>query len=80
MYRIKEAFRIFWAVLFHKYYYFASAAEMEVGGSRYCYCSDEAEKVNPKYLYLAGLMALKLAKKNGMDFNLVDEDGKDLLA
>lgn len=78
MYRIKEAFRIFWAVLFHKYYYFASAAELEVGGSRYCYCSDEAE-VNLKFLYLAGLMSLKLAKGHGFDIKLVDDAGEEVI-
>lgn len=65
MYRIKEAFRIFWSVLFDKYYYFVSAAEMAVGGARCCYYSDEAEKVNPRFLYLAGEMAHKLAEKFG---------------
>lgn len=65
MYRIKEAFRIFWSVLFDKYYYFASAAEMTVGGARCCFHSDEAAKINPKFLYLAGKMAKELSEEYG---------------
>lgn len=44
MYRLKEAIVIFWAVLTHKYYFFASVKRISADTPAVCYLSSQAEK------------------------------------
>lgn len=43
MYRLKEAIVIFWAVLTHKYYFFASVKRISADTPAFCYLSSQAE-------------------------------------
>lgn len=62
-YRIKEAFVIFWTVLTHKYYFFASAKDLKIGVSKRCYISDPAEK-SDYFLRKVSEFTRKMANKN----------------
>lgn len=68
LYRIKEAFIIFWAVLTHRYYYFASGRHVK--GKPYgkdvkagCNFTSTPAEEHPIFLELAGEFAMKFKEK-----------------
>ncbi len=73
MYRLKEAFIIFWAVLTHKYYWFFSIKDAKDGkrvGKGYQFNSDEVER--DTYYSMAfrkAVLKFITQQSNGEDFN-----------
>lgn len=65
-YRFKEAFIIFWTVLTHKYYFFASAKDLKLGVCKRCYISDPAEK-SVFFLRTVSKYTRKMAMKKDND-------------